>query len=427
MSTLPSLSLARAQSIWAARAQANSGSILHMTTTRNLVIGFAVIAAFQAGHVEAQSPTPKQWNWTSMGSLSEPRELPRLAKRGQEVLIVGGGSELRATALATTELFNPQRKIWTPGPPLNVARRDPEVVTDSDGRIYAIGGSTGATRVGSNSIEVLEPSSQTWKMLSPMKDGRIGHTAILLDDGRILVAGGQSAPEQYLATVEIFVPNKNEWISAGVLSEARAFHHARQLKNGLVAVFGGGTDSTATNTVDILDTKTLKWQQAAPMLEPRWGFASAVLDDGRLLVAGGRIPAQKASSLSSDVLVILDTTELYDPIQNKWVAGPRMNVRRSMGLPNVSLQLLPNRGLLFMGGRTYPGPYHGTRSAEYYDVRLNRWVLVQPMTVGRSYQSSLVLRSGEILVAGGRGTDFLPLNSVECFEPKVLTKGASRR
>jgi len=87
-----------------------------------------------------------------------------------------------------------------------------------------------------------------------------------------------------------------------------------------------------------------------------------------------------------------------------------------MGLPNVDLIKLKNGRLLFVGGRSYPAPYHGVASAEMFAPTLNRWVMIPKLSTARSYQASILLPGGEILVAGGRGPQFLPLKKAECFE-----------
>jgi hypothetical protein len=325
----------------------------------------------------------RDWEWRAVGDLREPRELPRLVKWKDGVLIVGGGSELRATAASTTEVFDPETHRWRPGPPLTHARRDAEVVQLGDGRLMAIGGSDGPTRTGTPYIELLQ--GESWVEGPPMADARIGHTAVVLKDGRVLVVGGQSRPDAYLVSAEVYDPASNAWSPVADMKESRSFHHTRLLHDGRVIVIGGGTDSSATDGVEIFDPGSGTWSAAARLKEPRWGFASAVLPDGRVLVAGGRVPARKGATLPEDKMVVLRGVEIYDPRTDSWSDGPPMNIPRTMGLPNVALLALEDGSLMFVAGRSYPAPYHGVRSVEVLD----------------------------------RGPRFLPLQQAECFEPKA--------
>jgi hypothetical protein len=185
--------------------------------------------------------------------LAEARELPRLVPWNGGILVVGGGSEIQARALATTEIFDPQSRTWTAGPTLNWPRRDAEVVMLPDGRILAIGGSTGPTKTGSPYVEILGPGGAGWHIAAPMTDPRIGHTSTLLLDGRVLIVGGQADPATFLRSAEIYDPVSDQWSPAPDLNEPRSVNHARLLQSGRVLVIGGGTDVSATSTCELYD------------------------------------------------------------------------------------------------------------------------------------------------------------------------------
>ena len=361
-----------------------------------------------------------RWAWDEMGDMKQERELPRLVTwKDGGILVIGGGSELKSTALKSTEIFDPKGKVWTVGPELMEARRDAEVVTCTDGRVLVIGGSSGPTRTGSSAVEVLDPTQNKSSKVRNMRVARIGHTTTLLADGRVLVLGGQEKPDAYLKSAEVYDPAKDEWSAVADMNEVRSLHHARKLKDGTVLVIGGGTDTGATCTCELFDPKTGTWSYTGKMREPRWGFASAVLEDGKVIVAGGRVPAQKGATLADDQMVILRGVEIYDPKDKSWSSTSPMNIPRTMGLPNVELARLPNGGLMFVGGRSYPAPYHGVTSAEYYNPKDGGWTQLSPMLTGRSYQAWVVLPGDEVLVVGGRGPKFLPLKESECFNLRL--------
>ncbi|MGT2437998.1 Kelch repeat-containing protein [Bradyrhizobium betae] len=339
---------------------------LHESILIAFLVALASVNVTRAQYTPVDSKNILNWSWNAMAPLKEARELPRLVHRNSSsAILIGGGSELRATATRSTEVFKFSTGEWMPGPSLNYPRRDAEVVSLGDGTILAIGGSDGPTRTGNSSVERLDPGAESWRLVSPMTVGRIGHAAVLLADGRVFVTGGQDTPDHYLKSAEVYDPAADRWTPAASMLEERSVHSTRLLKDGRVIVMGGGTDVSATSSVEIYAPLANSWTQVGSLVEPRWGFASAVLDDGRVLVAGGRVPAKKGATLPEDQMILLRGSEIFDPYSGRWTRVADMHQPRSMGIPNVELIKTANGGLLFAGGRSYPAPYDGTATAEF--------------------------------------------------------------
>src|SRR4051794_29332526 len=92
------------------------------------------------------------------------------------------------------------------------------------------------------------------------------------------------------------------------------------------------------------------WSPAGQLSEPRTGAASAVLSDGRVLLAGGwQLPAQK------DVA----TVDIYDPRTQSWAAGPPLPEPRR----NASAVTLRDGRVLVLGGEAE----EDQRIAEIFD------------------------------------------------------------
>jgi hypothetical protein len=359
------------------------------------------------------------WFWNRLSHLQAPRELPRLRRlpRSDEVIIIGGGSELLSTADDTTEVFLPSTREWRPGPRLNHPHRDAEVVELPDGALLTIGGSEGPTKTGSTNVELLSADDGEWRDVAPLNEARISHASCLLQNGQVLVTGGQQDPDIFLASCEVYDPERDAWQVTEPMGEVRAVHHLRSLPDGRAIAIGGGTDITATRTAEIYDPASQTWNPTGSMLDARWGFASASLDDGSIVVAGGRVPAQKGETIADDQMVILAGVERFAPTTERWSSLAPMHVARSMGIPNVELLPLPDGSLLFPGGRTYPFPYHGTGSSESFDPQSNSWTVVAAMRAGASYHAFITLPNAEVLTAGGRGARFRPMRRTEILGP----------
>src|SRR5207302_6361926 len=76
---------------------------------------------------------------------------------------------------------------------------------------------------------------------------------------------------------------------AGALATARSGHTATLLQDGRVLVVGGRAFDglTELSAVEIYEPKTNQWRKTAPLSAGRSGHTATLLKDGRVLVAGG--------------------------------------------------------------------------------------------------------------------------------------------
>jgi hypothetical protein len=105
-----------------------------------------------------------------------------------------------------------------------------------------------------------------------------------------------------------------------------------------------------------------KWNTTSALAHPRVDFASVLLPDGRIVVAGGRIPSSDPANLKLGDL--LDSIEIYDPFPRNPDATPGLWVPpadASTINPRFGLTatLLADGRVLFVGGKVAPAQAGG--------------------------------------------------------------------
>jgi hypothetical protein len=124
-----------------------------------------------------------------------------------------------------------------------------------DGRVLVAGGfrkgPDGYRQIWSASTEIYDPAKGAFRPGPRLLSARGGQTATVLVDGRVLLAGGWSDAGM-LASTEIYDPASGGFRSAGTMAFARAGHTATRLRDGRVVLAGGG-DAVASATIEIFD------------------------------------------------------------------------------------------------------------------------------------------------------------------------------
>jgi hypothetical protein len=147
------------------------------------------------------------------------------------------------------------------------------------------------------------------------------------------------------------------------------------------------------------------------MNAPRTGHTATLLNDGRVLVAGGC-----ASNAPQDCA----QAELYNPATGLWKRTNSMSTRRS----GHTATLLKSGKVLVAGG--WPSPSATPlATAEIFDPSTGTWTSAGSMSTIRGAHAAVLFRSGpldgKVLVAGGTsacGGCTPILASAELFDPE---------
>lgn len=124
-----------------------------------------------------------------------------------------------------------------------------------------------------------------------------------------------------------------------------------------IFVTGGNTvpNQPGADVSKIYDTSSNTWKVASPLPEVRTGIASVILEDGRVLVSGGRTTAAFTPNF--------DDGSVCDPSTNQW-----QKVIGAMGHGAVrhAIAALPGGGALACGGLTGSDGLTPTASSELF-------------------------------------------------------------
>jgi N-acetylneuraminic acid mutarotase len=189
-----------------------------------------------------------------------------------------------------------------------------------------------------------------------------------------------------------------QWTPAGSLASARSGHTATLLDDGRVIVAGGFNDTTTFASVEIYDPAANSWSSSDPLRTARAGHSATRLLDGTVLVVGGTADGTALTSV-----------ERFDPTTGAWFPAASLGTARL----GHSAVLLPDGSVLVAGGTGASGT--ALASVERYDPATDAWTPASDMHAARHYHTATLLSTGAVIVAGGQA-DTETLASVERYD-----------
>jgi len=143
-----------------------------------------------------------------------------------------------------------------------------------------------------------------------------------------------------------------------------------------------------------------EWNLTGSLNQGRSEFCSVILDDGRVLVAGG----YNSGELSS--------CEIYDQNTGQWSLTDSMNYARM----NFSLTKLVNGKILATAGNGPSGSPTGTIS-EVFDLETETWGEITTLNFSRNHHTAILLQDGNVLVVGGDNAN--DYKGAEIYDPNT--------
>jgi hypothetical protein len=356
------------------------------------------------------------------GNLRSSHAAPPPPTYGQ--ILVAGGYGVSST-LSSIELYDPGSNSFAAAPPSMSAARQyhtASVITlgPNAGKVLLAGGLSDSTLASS---ELYDPAANTFAVGPNMNAARDHHTATRISSGpnagKILLAGGEDRNYGMisLASTELYDPVANKFAVGPTMNDARYAHTATVIASGpnagrILLAGGFNTAYGPLTSTELFDPVANKFAVGPKMNAARFGHTATVIasgsNAGKILLAGG---FDGNDSLSS--------TEIYDPAAGKIAVGPTLNAVRRFHTATV-IASGPNADkILLAGGLNNRGPLAST---EIYDPAVNKFEIGPDMNIARDHHTATAIVSGsnagKILLAGGDDiVNDTKLSSTELYDP----------
>jgi hypothetical protein len=322
------------------------------------------------------------------------------------------------------------------GPQMTTPRARHTATLLSTGKVLIIGGnnaSGGANAANLSTAEIYDPAANSFSVTGSMSIPRYWHTANLLANGEVLVLGGFTDNGAAASSAEVYDPATGLFSSTGsMIDPVRGICTSTTLQNGKVLVVGGiDANGNITASAELFDSSTGTFSATGSMGIPREGHTATLLNNGKVLIAGGAsasaelydptsgtfsptgsmtVPRSSATAVllgNGKVMIMGQYTsntagpaDIYDPVTGTFTQTSTPPVYPQED--DLSVDLLPNGLALisggFLGNGTGIGGY--ANGTQFFDSQSGSFY-AGPLSGSRLWGTMTVLLNGNVLIAGG--------------------------
>jgi hypothetical protein len=295
--------------------------------------------------------------FTGTGPMNSARYYHAATLLSDGRILITGGCNGNAS-LASAEIYDPATGMFVPAGDMTAPRCTHTATLLLDGRVLIAGGFN-------STAELYDPATGTFTRTGDMLNARVGHSATLLPDGRVLIAGGTvpSSPYPTVAPPELYDLTRGTFSTAGAYAGRNTMYRyaggpiwpkAVLLKDGTVLL-------AANNPAELYDPAKGEFRETGTMVQFEYRFgmywhSATLLADATVLVAGGVVDDMSCNGSAAN-------TEIYDPLTGTFSASGRMTEPR-----DLHTATLLNDGKVLIAGGGSGWCRTGTSStAEVYD------------------------------------------------------------
>lgn len=349
-------------------------------------------------------------SWETLPTFTQRKNHKTLLIENGKILSAGGETTVPINWV-TQLTIQSGIPSWSNKKDMSMGRRSHTMTKLQNGTVLITGGS-GSTATSSgiqNTTEIYNPDTNNWQRVGIMNVPRSSHTATLLKNGKVIVIGGlYRSPNLATNSAELLNPSNplNAWERKSPMPVILGGHTATPVTiDGKEHIFvtGGSNSTTLSNKTYLYDVENDSWSTGPTMNFTRYSHTATLLNDGRVLIAGGSNNA----------------AEIWSPITNTFTLTPPMTYNRQ----RHTAELLNDGRIILIGGSgshaLLPGTGTAANTTEIYDPATNTWALDASMNTPRTDHASTKLDDGRIVVSGGTSTNG-NTGSTEIYTPEEI-------
>lgn len=341
--------------------------------------------------------------WKTVAPMNTKRWLHASVVLANGDVLVTGGEDIGGIITSNCEIYSPDTDSWRVVDSMNIERYKHELVLLDDARVLAIGG------YNELSCELFDPINETWTLTDSLILPRSNKPILAkLPNGNVLITGGEkrinSLKKDTYNSCEIYNVLNEKWIEAAPMNFARDSHSITKMQNGTLLVTGG-KNSVALNSCEIYDPEINEWELVDSLTEVRYNHDALLLNNGNVLVSAG-------ANNNDSTFFLTNTCEIYDADNNNWYQAGQLDMYH----PQHSSFQLSDSTVLITGGE----------NPNWEIFNLNKQLSTYSSDVDLDWflQSHVRLKSSKIIKIGGSiwvDATVAPTNRCDIFDPNITS------
>jgi hypothetical protein len=241
---------------------------------------------------------------------------------------------------------------------------------------------------------------------------RTGLALAALPDRSVLLTGGRDAARAISGAVAVLADGDDQFRPLATLEQPRTGHTTSVGLGGVVYVIGGlsvdetGMTEVATGSIELFRPQDRSVRTLLAALDaPRFGHTATVLNDGRILVVGGKVPRTEPCGSESmpdpeSCFDAVEEVELFDPIVGE-VSAVELPVPGGIGggIYDHTATMVAGGRVLIAGGFDSDAGLRG--DAWLFDPQVEALIPTRALARARARHTATELCDGTVLLVGG--------------------------